>query len=715
MIRFLISFQQNKLIAFLVFGLCLGGSIIFAIQPPPEQGRPYYKARGQLSFSNPPPIFTNAGELVQQQGRQVSIETLLAPRTLEAVARRLQLENEELRDIVQKRLKIEFPGPEAQTQLISINYDDPKSQDRANVILTTFMDEMVKHSRLVNSEQLRRRIQNLEERLAKVKLDLAAAEEAFYRYISSVEGSALLAIQDGSLFNGITNSQQQQRQIKLALDEIQGQINSLVEQLGLTPEQAYTSSALSADPIIANLRAQLLQIESQIQLQQKDLRPTHPTMKQLFKQKQANEQLLIQRAKEVIGRDGLFEPLPSEVRQDSNLDPARQDLANQLVTLRTQRQGLLRQLESIKNIERDLKQKYETFPDKQLQQTRLVQEVETKRALYQTILGALVDAQSAEAETTSSLAIAKLPTVQSIVPAPPNLLSPLLIIGAGAGLGTLAAAGVIFLLATLDDRLHTPEELKEALITRELPCLGVLPYVANFDLDGEETAIMLDTNSPYIAYYERVRSNLRRYMPDASKVVLITSIVEGEGKTVTAYNLAIASAQAGKRTLLIEADLRSPSYASIVNVEPDPKAAVQPLQYYGAKGDSIRLVPNIENLYILPSPGPQKQVAAILESSELQRFLEDARGRFDFVVIDTPALSSCNDARLLEDFCDGIVLVTQVGITRGSMLNEAIDQLSEEEAPLVGAVINDLDQIIVVPQLIDRVNVEVEEEYASTS
>jgi Mrp family chromosome partitioning ATPase len=164
------------------------------------------------------------------------------------------------------------------------------------------------------------------------------------------------------------------------------------------------------------------------------------------------------------------------------------------------------------------------------------------------------------------------------------------------------------------------------------------------------------------------------------KVVIVTSITGGEGKTATAYNLAIAAALAGRRTLLVEGDLRSPSKAEEIGVIPDPNSFREPLLYYGAKSKSIRLAPNIENLSILPSPGPQ-----------LQLILKDSRGRFDLVIVDTPSLSSCNDALLLEELADGIILVTRPAITRSSLLSEATDQLTEAEVKILGAVINYVD------------------------
>lgn len=700
--RFLISLDQNKFVGIFVFLVCLGGSAIFALLPDPEKPPTFYRAVGQLAYRVPPPAFTSTGTQLQEQGRAIDRDLLLSPRVLINTAQKLQFNQEQIVKIRDQDLKITFPG-EAEGQNNNANRptttDQPQevlleltadSQTKAELILETLMKEMVEYSRWINTSQLRARIEALSVRLNEVQKDLTRAEEKFYRYIST-QGSDLLAIQDGSLFTAITSSQQQQREIRLGLQGIQGQIDSLSEQLDLTPDQAYTSSALSADPIIASIRAQILDTEAQLERLEKDLRPEHPAVVKLRKQQEVNESLLQKRAAEVIGKDGVLTAIPSNrIRQQSNLDTARQQLAAQLVALQTQREGLMKQLESLVTQEQQLRSQYEKFPDKQLQQARLTQAVAFQRGIYENILNALVDAQAAEAETVGSLTVAQPPVAEPIEQVF-NRKNRLLILLAGAGLGTVAGLGTILLLAVIDDRLHSPQELREALISRDILVLGQLPIVRN--LEGEEIEpILVDADANYLPYYERLRSTLRRIgSSETVKVVVITSITGEEGKTATAYNLAIAAALAGRRTLLVEGDLRSLSKAEKIGVIPDPNSFSEPLLYYGAKSKSIRLAPNIENLSILPSPGPQKQAAAIIESSELQLILKDSRGRFDLVIVDTPSLSSCNDALLLEELADGIILVTRPAITRSSLLSEATDQLIEAEVKILGAVVNYVD------------------------
>ncbi len=466
--RFLISLDQNKFVGIFVFLVCLGGSVIFALLPDPEKPPTFYRAVGQLAYRVPPPAFTSTGTQLQEQGRAIDRDLLLSPRVLVSAAQKLQFNQEQIVKIRDQDLKITFPGEvegkksnsdQPQEVLLELTAD---SQAKAELILETLMKEMVEYSRWLNTSQLRARIEALSVRLNEVQKDLTRAEEKFYRYIST-QGSDLLAIQDGSLFTAITSSQQQQREIRLELQGIQGQINSLSEQLDLTPDQAYTSSALSADPIIASIRAQILGTEAQLERLQKDLRPEHPTVVKLRKQQQVNESLLQKRAAEVIGKDGILTDLPSSrIRQQSNLDATRQQLAAQLVTLQTQREGLMKQLESLVTQEQQLRSQYEKFPDKQLQQARLTQAVAFQRGIYENILNALVDAQAAEAETVGSLTVAQPPVAQPIEQVF-NRKNRTLILLVGAGLGTLAGLGTILLLAVIDDRLHSPQELREAL------------------------------------------------------------------------------------------------------------------------------------------------------------------------------------------------------------------------------------------------------------
>jgi capsular exopolysaccharide synthesis family protein len=693
--RYFIAFEKYKWIGLASFVLVVVGSTVVGMQPDPP---PIYIADGALTYTRPPVSFSATGSEIQQQGQALSEQVLLSNQIIESVATKFNIKPERIGKSVALSLPKKPEGKEAEaaSTVIVIKYKDNNAK-LAKEILQELMLAMIKLSGNINSGRLNAIIEKINERVPQAKQELQAAEKKLEQY-DRKERPAILAAENGSLLGAVTSSQNQQRQIQLTISGLEAQIRSLQDKLGLNVKQASISSALSADPIIANLRSQIYQTESQIALLRKDLRPEHPTMIQLQRQKQASEELLQQRAAEVIGGSGVAAPLAAnvqDIRTKSNLDPARQQLANQMVALQTQRETLQQQLAQQIREEVKLRREYSLIPNKQLERSRLEQEVGLKKAVYDQMQAKLTDAKTAEAETVTSLSVAKPPTV------PPLLIKPKSVpitIGVGGFMGLVVGGGVIFLLGSLEGTFKTKEDIRESLKQREVAILAELPSMPVENLHQADVPVMLSWDSPYLEFYEKFRSNLRRLGGKSLKVVMIASVSSSEGKTTSAYNLGIASARAGKRTLIIETDLRSQTCCSSLKVTSDPDATIEPLRYYASLSDCIRLVPDVENLYIIPSPGPVRQSAAILESSEMRRLMEDARERYDLVILDTSPLSLSNDPLLIQPYSDGMVLVTRPSYTQENMLGEAVDQLMESELGLLGAIINATDIIVSEPE-----------------
>lgn len=709
--RYLIAFEKYKLIGLASFVLVLAGSTVVAIQPEPPA---MYIIEGALTYNIPPVSFSATGVEIQQQGQTLSERVLLSNQIIESVAIKLNVNPVTIGKNVAINVPARAATPDAAptSTTIDLKYKDTDAK-RGQEIVRELMLAMIKLSGEINTGRLKAIIEKINERLPAAKLELQAAERKLEQY-DRTERPAILAAENGSLLTAVTNSQNQQRQIQLTISGLDAQIRSLQDKLGLNVSQAAVSSALSADPIIADLRTQIYQTESQIALLRKDLRPEHPTMIQLQRQKQASEELLQQRAAEVVGGVGMATPLTSnitDIRAQSNLDPARQQLANQMVALQTQRETLQQQLAAQIQDEYRLRKEYSFIPNKQLERSRLEQEVGLKKAVYDKIQTKLADAQTAEAETVTSLSIARPPSVLPIVKKPKSMSVTL---GIGGFMGLVVGGGVIFLLGSLEGTFKTREDIRESVKQRELALLAELPFMPVDDLEPG-VPVILSVDSPYLEFYEKFRSNLRRIGDKNLKVLLITSTSRSEGKTTSAYNLGIASARAGKRTLIIETDLRSPSCCASLNVTLDPDATIEPLRYYASLSDCIRLVPDVENLYIIPSPGPIRQSAAVIESSEMRRLMEDVRQRYDFVILDTSPLSLSNDPLLIQPYSDGMILVARPNYTQENMLGEAIDQFMESEVGLLGAIINGADITVSIPEPVAPSPTSVAEEEVQTS
>ena len=688
--RYLLAVQRYKWAGLTCLLSIVGASGIVALQPPPPVE---YYAEGTLVDNSPLVSLTNTADTIDQLGRGIiSEDQLLSDLLLQEVSR--QLGNRGLDFTpgeIRRNTTVDVNGgnkndPGVQAVVRFIHEDE----EVATIVLTTMFQGMVELSRVRNKARLQAIIDALNERLPPIETALRQAEQTLEQY-DRQEGPAIQAALDGSLLGQISGSQQQIRQNQITLAGINTQIQSLEQRLGLSADEAYVSSALSADPLIADLRAQAYRIENELSvLQASDYRADHPVVVDALRNLNAIQAQLSRRVSEVLSGDGQTAALPAGVvNVNSNLDPARAALADQLVTLQTERDTLITQNQVLALSAQDLREQYSSLPNKQLERERLAYQVGLKKALYDQIQARIVDAEAAEAETVSSLTVASPPTAVISEPERPN---PATILLAGGILGLVAGGGIIFLLDMLDGTIRTPEDLEKLLRDQDMPILGAVPVIRT--RPAKAAPILVQADSQYHSSYERCLSKLRLTGFEDSvigpRVVLVTSTIANEGKSITAYNLAIAAAQAGRRTLLVEADLRSGSKAQYLGLVNDEQVVMEPLRYYGGSiGDNVRMVPFIENLYVSPSPGPQRQAAAILEASEMRRFLDDARERFDMVILDTPSLSRVDDALLLEEQTDGMILVARPGVTERAVLNTALEELDlNEDIRLLGVLIN---------------------------
>ncbi len=687
--RYLLALNRYKWPGLFTFLFILGTSSVVAFQPKPPTE---YYSEGVLVDNAPLVAFSNTASQVQTQGLGIINEDLLlSDILLEALSDQLATKGvnytpQELAANTRIAVASASDDNSADGSRVTVRFvgEDPEV---TKVVLTDMFDAMVELSQITNRDRLRAITEDLNNRLPEIESELREAEKALEAY-DRIEGPAIQASIDGSLLSSISGSQNQLRENQITLAGIESQMRSIQSQLGMNPDQAYASSALSADPLIAQLRVQISETETEMALQRSQgLREQHPIMVELRDNLTAYRQLLNQRSAEVLGGDGTVAPIPSGTQ--SNLDPARAALANQLVSLDAQREAIISQQQVIAQSAQNLRQQYSSLPNKQLERERLATQVALRKELYNRLQGSRVDAEVAAAETVSSLSVANPPFTVTNEPEKP---APIVILLAGTMVGLVVGGGIVYLLDMLDGTVRTSEELENLLQEQEVPLLGMIPAMKT--RTARSVPVLVQPNSVYNASYERLLSRLRlvgaEESPLGPRMIVIASTRSQEGKSISAYNVAIASARAGRRTLLVEADLRSSSKAEILGLGIDPQSVLEPLRYYnGQVGNSLQMVSQVENLYVCPSPGPQRQPAAILESSEMQRFLKDAKTRFDMVVLDTPSLTRCDDALLLESQTDGMILVARPGITEKAVLETALEELElSDDVRLLGVLVN---------------------------
>jgi uncharacterized protein involved in exopolysaccharide biosynthesis/Mrp family chromosome partitioning ATPase len=677
-----------------------GLATALALQPPPAT---QYRAEGVLVQTAPPvPDSPDQQSTPPRPQAIISENSLLSDRLLQRVSEQLGATTgvETQPDSVNQRIdiapetlrnhtKVQINGEPEQAQRVTVQFTWPNS-DQAPVILGQMLESMVTLSLEDNQAQLATITKALETQLSQVNERLQGLEESLTAY-DREQGLAIQAAADGSLLEAISAGREQQRQSEIALAAVDSQIQSLQQQLGLSPQEALTATALSADPVIAELRSQIADAETQLELLSPNFREAHPTIQDLTASLMTYNTLLEKRAKEVISGNGLvaFAGV-SQILQKSSLDPARADLASQLVALNNEGQAILQQQQVLTQSTAELEQDYTQIPNLQLTRARQVQQIELDRALYDQIKAKYIDAQASKAETLSDLTISEDPVTNVV---PQIVLNPKWVIALGSLLGLILAGTLARLLDLLDGTLRTGEEIEAILDNHHVPILKWMPRLPASP--SQELRLMPQANSPY----EGLRNELKqRVNPSASdsraRVILLTSCRDGEGKTMTAFNLALASAHAGWQTLILEVDLHKASYCEWLGVQPPAEAINDPLGYYaGGLQSAIQSVPQVNNLYILPSPGPQDNAPAILESGQLTQVLANARPQFDLIILDAPSLNrSSGDGLALSHTADGLVLITRPGFTQQAELEAELEQLSARaDLTLLGAVVNGAD------------------------
>jgi capsular exopolysaccharide synthesis family protein len=193
-----------------------------------------------------------------------------------------------------------------------------------------------------------------------------------------------------------------------------------------------------------------------------------------------------------------------------------------------------------------------------------------------------------------------------------------------------------------------------------------------------------------IEQYRKLAATLHHAQTDRRlKLIMVTSANPGEGKSLTASNLALTlSSSYQRRVLLIDGDLRRPSLHDIFGV-PNRTGLSDGLARDSVQGLAVLEVST--RLSFLPSGEPMEDPTGALTSHQMRRILDEARARYDWVVIDTPPIGLLSDAKLLADMVDGVVLVVEAGKSQYPDLLRAIDSIGRER--LVGAVLNRLQNM----------------------
>jgi protein-tyrosine kinase len=176
----------------------------------------------------------------------------------------------------------------------------------------------------------------------------------------------------------------------------------------------------------------------------------------------------------------------------------------------------------------------------------------------------------------------------------------------------------------------------------------------------------------------------------AYRHVAITSVTNGDGKSTSAANLAVVSAQGGRRVCLVDGDLRRPTLHDLFGL-PNVDGLASALAH-GKPLHTVAKMTDIENLSIVVAGrGSQESFQDLLTPQRLEKLLKESEPAFDLVLFDTPPVFAVADALNVAAACDGVVLVVRAGSVPFSVLRRAVDQIGHVKGRVLGVLLNRVD------------------------
>lgn len=346
----------------------------------------------------------------------------------------------------------------------------------------------------------------------------------------------------------------------------------------------------------------------------------------------------------------------------------KSSVRNQLNVVRNQEQALARELQQLTGATLGEQ-------DQKVELSVLDREAQALRDQLKILLDRYNEVSSAanvKPGTLQQLDAALVPSS----PYSPNLVRNLSI---ALALGIALAAGLAVLRETFDDRVRSLEDVEDKL---GLPFFGHTPYVAERDMSIEGS----NRFSALMESYSSIRAGIDFSLPRSSNLIQMTSSQAGEGKSTTAVVLAEMFASFGRRTLLVDADLRRPSVAKLLGIE-KPKVGLVEVVLGHVELEAAIIRGVHENLDILPMGEIPRNPSEILASQEFKDFVDRCRGEYSLVIFDSCPVMGLADAPMLSRLVDATVFVLEANTMPFSRARTAVRRITAAGGKMAGAIL----------------------------
>ncbi len=626
---------------------------------------------------------------------ETQIQVLWSHQVLSKIVKEIQTRYRDIdENTLRSQLQISRLG---ETKILEVRYQD-SNPEKIQFVLERVAQGYINYSSQEQQDSVTQGLdfvneqtKNLQKRVNELQQSIQSLREN-YKIVDPESQGQQLSNRASEIVKQRQETESQLGEAQKLYTELQNQLS----QLGVTPNQAIASSALSEAPRYQQLLNQLSEVESKIAKESARLTEDNPIIQKLLEERQRLKPLVDQEAAKVIGNAASGVPdNPESLASPSSI---RKDLTQKLVDTQNQIQVLEVRRNKIANAESVVGQQLKALPDIARRYTDLQQQLKGATESLGRFLTVQETLQVEKARTSTSWKKITGPQKPQ-VPISPNVPRGVLL---GIVTGLIAGAGVAFLAEKLDKVFHSPDELKDST---GLPILGTIPFTKKLKedigslgdssmVDPENLEFQLSAQSygynasPLLESFRSLNTNLQFVSPDeAIRSVVISSATPGDGKSTVTTLLAQAAAAMGQRVLLIDADLRRPRIHETTDL-PNVWGLSNVISSEINFEDVIQRSPIEDNLFVLTAGQIPPDPTRLLSSKKMKNLVERFQEAYDLVIFDTPPLLGLADAKLLATHTDGIVMVVGLGKTDRSVFKEVLYGLRTSHARVLGVVAN---------------------------
>lgn len=537
------------------------------------------------------------------------------------------------------------------SNLIVIGYNDPDPA-RAGRIVNAYAQGFIDTTleRRYNATAFAR--QFLQSRLNATRAKLEASERALVAYardqniLSLGNGSA--GGKDGG--DGSSSQDSLSAQSLVAYNEAL----SAATRDRIAAQQAYlqagatAGAAATGNAALQGLRAQLAGLQADYQQKLGTFRPDFPEMVALRER-----------------MDAISRSIASEA---GNVKSAERDtLRAAFIAARGREQQLLAQVNSYRSNVLDLR-------SRGIQYNILQRDLDTNRTIYDALLQRFKEIGTAGGVGESQASIVD----SGIVPTSPFTPNVYKNLALGLLVGLVLGLGLAFAIEFIDDTIKTPDDVINKL---KIPILGVVPKSVKGASFMEE---LKDQRSEISEAYYTIMSSVQFVSSNSfPRTALVTSTRPSEGKSSSSLALAQNLARVGAKVVLVDADMRKPSFKTS---QPEEIGLATLLMSNGSAIDHVAAT-SIPNLSLLPSGPIPPNPAELLATNRISAVLAELTEHFDIVVVDSPPVLGLADVPVLSALCEATILVVEAGSVRRPAVLSSLRRLLSANGNVAGAVL----------------------------